>query len=280
MQSLLFETPAQKLMRKYTNLIFWITFISFTLYSCVIVPAYTQLTSDIMYRDGILATVLYFLYNACDLVVMYAVFPVAIYSIYLRGVKASRKIFALYPVLVVYKYLANSIASYISDGVLPSADAFFFEDLPLVGGLVLFEVLQYALICLFASLIISKARRIFEIKLEAARVTGAEYSFRDGAFPIKSFFNLKNPVQRAAFVSAIVFFAFRAYSSCIYQLTLLVYNGFNDGWLVLLTDLFIDAALSAVCYLVGLMVLQGMDMAQLKIEATCNAEIRGEGIDI
>jgi hypothetical protein len=210
---------------------------------------------------------------------MFTVFPVTVYSIYLRGGKGSAKLFAVYPILIVYKFLLNSIASYIADGMLPSAESLFGADLPIVGQLVLFEVLQYAFVCLFACIIINRARRIFDVKQKAAKVNGREYSFRDGSFPIKKFFDFKNPVQLAAFVFGLVFFAFRAYGHLIYQFTLLIYNKFNDGWFVLITDLLIDLALAAVCYLVGLMVLQKMDMSQLRI-ASVPQEPKGEGIDI
>lgn len=270
-------------MRKYTKITFFFTLICFTLYSAVIVPLYSQLSSDVIYKDGFLTTALYLLYNAVDLAVMFVVFPVTIYSVYLRGVKGSGKLFAIYPSLVVYKYVLNTVASYIADGALPSAEKFIKADILLVGGLVLFEVLQYAFVCLFGCIIINRARRVFEVKQKAASVGGREYSFRDGIFPIKKFFDFKNPVQRSAFVTAVVFFAFRAYMNIIYQFTLLIYNNINDGWFVLITDLLIDLALAAVCYLVCLMILQKMDMSQLKIAADAERERkepRGVGIDI
>ncbi len=279
MPSLLSLTPAQKVMRKYSRVMFFVTLVSFTLYACVIVPLYTQLSADYMYRDSILTTVLYFLYNLCDLVVMFTVFPVTVYSIYLRGGKGSAKLFAVYPILIIYKFLLNTVASYISDGMMPSAESFFGADLPIVGGLVLFEVLQYAFVCLFACIVINRARRVFDIKQKAAKVNGREYSFREGIFPIKKFFDFKNPVQLSMFIAGVVFFAFRAYGHLIYQFTLLIYNKFNDGWFVLITDLLIDMALAAVCYLVGLMVLQKMDMSQLKIASQPQSPT-GEGIDI
>ena len=281
MSVLLDKSSAQRVMRKYTRLMFIFTLISFTLYSALIVPLYSQLSSDVVYKDGILTTLLYLLYNSVDLAVMFVVFPVTLYSVYLRGVKASAKLFAVYPALVVYKYVLNTVASYISDGALPTVDRLFRADLLLIGGLVLFEMLQYALVCLFGCIIINRARRIFDVKQKAASVGGREYSFRDGIFPIKKFFDFKNPLQRSAFVTAVVFFVFRAYMNVIYQFTLLIYNSFNDGWFVLITDLLIDAALAAVCYLVCLMILQKMDMSQLKIASELKrTEDRGEGIDI
>ncbi|MBE6693468.1 MAG: hypothetical protein E7589_01730 [Ruminococcaceae bacterium] len=281
MPALLNDTSAEKVMRRYTKIAFFVTLVCFTLYSCVIVPLYTQVHADIMYNGGILDTVLYLLYNAMDLIVMFTVFPVTVFSVYLRGGKASAKLFVMYPVLVVYKYILNTVASYIADGALPEFDKLLSADLPLISMLVLLEVVQYALVCLAACIIITRARRVFDFKQKAASISGRMYSFRDGIFPIKRIFNFKNPVQRSAFVTAVIFFAVRAFSNLTYQFTLLVYNGFNDGWFVLVTDLLIDVGLSAVCYLVSLMVLQKMDVAQLEIAAEEEqTELRGEGIDI
>ena len=283
MSALSDKSSAQRVIRQYTKIMFVFTLVCFTLYSCVIVPLYSQLANDVMYKDGILTMILYLLYNTIDLVVMFTVFPITLYSIYLRGGKASAKLFAIYPILIVYKYVLNTIASYIADGALPSFDKFVKTDLMLIGGLVLFELLQYAFVCLFGCIIITRARRIFEVKQKAASANGREYSLRDGIFPIKKFFDFKNPVQLSAFVSAAVFFAFRAYMNVIYQFVLLVFNNINDGWFVLITDLLLDAALASVCYLVCLMVLQRMDLSQLKIATEIEkekTEPRGIGLDI
>ena len=277
------EISAKRVISKYTKIMFVLTLVCFTLYSCVIVPLYSQLASNVMYKDGILTMILYLLYNAIDLVVMFTVFPITLYSIYLRGGKASARLFAVYPILIVYKYILNTIASYIADGAVPAFDKFVKTDLLLIGGLVLFEVLQYAFVCLFGCLIITRARRIFEIKQKAASANGRVHSLREGIIPIKKFFDFKNPIQFSAFITAVVFFAFRAYMNVIYQLVLLVFNNINDGWFVLITDLLIDVALASVCYLVSLMLLQKMDLSQLKIAAEVEkekTEPRGIGLDI
>lgn len=262
------------LLKRYKTVLAITAFALFTLYACLLVPMYVQLNADTLYRDGIIVDILYYAQESIDYIVFFAVYPITVYSIYARGFKKSGGLMMIYPLAVVYKYIANYIASCITDGALPSADVFLGFDIWYNLTAVLIEVGQYMLIALWAHIIFTNVRRVFAVREKAAIAQGHSVDFRDEVFPMTRLFNLKNPMQKALLYSAVTVSALRILMYAVYQFTLIVYNGFNDGWgghgIELVSDLFIGA----IGYLAMVLIAQTMDAQYVKKRAELESEAR------
>ena len=252
------------LMKKYRIILIAATFVLFTLYACLLVPMYVQLSADTLYRDSIIVDLLYYAQESIDYIVFFVVYPITVYSIYERGFKKSGGLMTIYPLAVLYKYIANYIASCITDGALPSLEVFLKFDIWYTLATVVIEVGQYMLIALWAHIIFKDVRRIFAVREKAALAQGHTVDFRDEVFPLTRLLSLRHPMQKALLSSAVTVTVFRIVMYAIYQFTLIVYNGFNDGWIGHGIEIVTDAFVGAIGYLVMLVIAQTMDAQTMK----------------
>lgn len=216
--------------------------VGFTLYAAVLVPLYTQLVANVAYRDGWLCNLLYYLYQTVDLLVFFWVYASAVYTMYRGGWRSVGRLSALYGGMVLYKYVANYVVGSLVDGAFSSWELFWRNDFPIVGGELLWELGQYAVTVLLIAAVLKRARR-----------EGVE------AFPLSRMLQPSNSIQRSVAVAALVITAVRWSMHLLYQFVKMVYDGYNDGWLIITVDLVSDLLIGVMGYFVMVLLVQHFD---------------------
>jgi hypothetical protein len=232
-------------LKKIRRQTFFVLAVGFTLYTAVLVPLYVQLSANVVYQNSFVCWLLYYAYNAVDLLAFFWVYAATAYTMYRGGFKSCGGLFGLYGGLILYKYVANYVIGSIIDGAFSSWSLFVQYELPILGGELLFEVCQYAVVVALFALVFR-------------RRSTAE---TENAFPFTGLFRRSNPVQKAALAAGCVIAAVRCVVlHLFYQFFLLVEVGEFEGWLVLTADLIGDVIVGVIAYFVMLLLLQRFDV--------------------
>ncbi len=242
------------------RLALWVAAIGYAASAFLLNPLYINAASNILYRDTFWVRILYYLLVEGYLYIgLYAViYPITVYTVWQTGVRKSMRL--VLPIVGIT--LLHSVANFFVDGVtagaLPDAEEFLMFDLPMMLGMFLMDVLQYALVILVTALI--RARYQSRVRIaEGMKLLPAskrvDFPVPTPAFPFTRLLSLKNPLQRAAFSSALILFVFRAGMHLIYQLALYEGFGSSDGWVYMLYDLIIDTVIAVLFYFVHLLLV-------------------------
>lgn len=251
-------------MRLFTLLI---TALGFGVCSLVLSPIYQIAESNVLYRESWWCYILYYLTqeSLIDLAVFALAYPATIYAIWIGGLKGARSVPIVYTAMTVAKFAANFIVTCITYGSVPSPSVFFEEDFPIIASSLLLELAQYGLVVLFITL----TRRAYfhrQVTNYADALLGKTRTEEAHVFPLTRLVSLRNPVQCAAFLSALVLLIGRVLMHLIYQMTLIVYNGSWDGPAVLAFDILSDAVISVCVYFAMLLVMGRCDRRRIERE--------------
>lgn len=223
------------------------------LYACLLLPLYSYLSNDVMFRGAWWLQAIGLLAELVDTAVILVICPITIYALWVGGFRRAWGIPLSYALLTILKYIANYVAGCIADGYVPGAAA-IREDLSLILPMIWLELLQYALITGFALLHAALYRRA------AARRAGYD-ALAGGAgeqeviLPLSRFFAWKNPVARALFDASIILLLLRLVNHIMYQMTLIVWTGVTDSPVQLIVDVVGDLIVAVVCYLLGILLV-------------------------
>ena len=131
------------------------------------------------------------------------------------------------------------------------------------------ELAQYGFVVLFITL----TRRAYcrrQERLTVEDLLGKNRAEDAPVFPVTRLLSFRNPVQCAAFLSALVLLIGRVAMHLIYQMTLIVFNGWWDGPTVLAFDILSDIVISICIYFVMLLVMGRCDRRRDERENTDN----------
>ena len=246
-------TPEKSLsVRRMRRLTVLVSALCFGLTSFVLAPVYLHFAPDILYADTWWVNLLYYLTEEglLDLVAFAVCYPAAIYAVWRAGFKGALKVPVAFALMTLGKFVVNYFMTSIVDGALPGISEFLSFDLPYIGVMYLLEMAQYAAVIFLALRI--KARH--ERRLAEAELTG-NGGVTAASFTFDRLLSLKNPVQRAAFFSAILLFAVRVVMHQIYQYTLYVTSGYTDGVVAMVLELFADLFVGVIVYFAALLLL-------------------------
>ncbi len=249
------ETTAKGLSAKRAaRFILAVTAIGFGLSCFLISPLYARFATDALYMDEWWVFILYVLAEGgIDLAVFSLCYPATIYAIWAEGVKGAHKTYVAFGVMTLVKYVLNYVMTCLTDSAVPSGKDILTEDLPLIGGMFLLELGQYALVILAVWLTKRRAERKWA--QQNLRESLSEETSRPALLPFKKLANLKNPLQRSIFWSALLVWLFRVYAHVTYQITIFLYNGNTEGFAVMFLDFITDVILAVAFYFVGLLIV-------------------------
>ena len=253
------ETTAKGLTAKRTaRFILAVTAIGFGLSCFLISPLYARFATDALYMDEWWVFILYVLAEGgIDLAVFSLCYPATIFAIWEEGVKGARKTYMTFGAMTLVKYILNYVMTCLTDSALPNGKDILTEDLPLIGGMLLLELGQYALVILAVWLIKRRAERKWTER--NLRESLAEEAPRPALLPFEKLTNLKNPLQRSIFWSALLIWLFRVYAHVTYQITIFLYNGNTEGLAIMFLDFITDVILAVAFYFVGLLTVSKLN---------------------
>lgn len=263
----MFDTYSNTVKTACRRMMLWTMIVSavgVTLYSVVLAPLYTSIANDYMYASTVWPTVLYVLLQSVEPVVFLFVYPAVIYALWRGGLKGARGTLIVFGSCTLVKYVINFLVTSISEGGLPSASAFWSNDVPLIGGMIFLELLQHGLVTLVVWLWIRSYRRVFPWPAHDVPSAKGFMEARGDVLPFGRLPALRNPLMLASLSAMIIMMLGRLCNHLIYPLTLIVYNGWSYSWTVILTDVIIDLAVCALGYLFSLWLLTSFDRRELQ----------------
>lgn len=197
------------LKKKLLRIILFIAYPAYVLHSLVFSPLYTVLYSDIGVNP-VFHVILYYLLVLIDLFVFFTSFAVMIYGMCRYSPDEIKSIFILIFLLPIFKYVLKILISPFIDGI-PTLDLLII-DLFSYGVSALLEIIQFVIVFLFS---LSPARRYRDhratVTKAAARI-GSELPESLALVPFKKPISFRNPLQRGAFISAVVIIVGRVFS--------------------------------------------------------------------
>ena len=229
------------------------------LYSIVLIPLYNGVSSNVLYDNTALPTVLYILMQSVEPIWFFAVYPVLFYALWRGGLRGARASLVSFGGCVLGKYVLNFTMTCVDEGALPSLTRFFEKDLPIIGGLILLELVQHVLVMLAACLWLRSYRRAFPWPAEGMTDRDAFLAARGNVFPLGKLPILQNPVMLMALSAAVIVLVGRLCNHLIYPMTLIFYNGWSYSGKVILLDVVADLVICAIGYLVSLLLLSFFD---------------------
>ena len=228
--------------------------LGFAVKALLLHPLYIQLGTNTIHKYEWYTTILYYLIDGglIDLAIIAVCYPAAAYSVWYKGLKGSKKIVAAFPLLTLGKFVANYIMDILTYSGLPRLRE-FLTDIPPILLMLVLELVPYAAVVAVTA--VAKAR--FDRKAELAAYA-SELTETAGPAPVLPFakmVSLRNPLQLASLVGALVVFLFREVSYHVYQITRLNNSGSTDGWADMLVTLLADAALGVLLYFAAVLLL-------------------------
>ena len=178
---------------------------AYIIHSCVTSPLFTVYDSNI--ETSSISLIFYGMNLILDLFVFFLTYSVSIYGMYRLNKNDLHPIFAVSILATVFKYVLKLIMTPIIDGFI-SWDQFFM-DIYSIGISAVLEILQFVIIILLTQSYIKKYKAVNAIVNKASVRIGEADAPDMSALPYKSLFDLKNPLQRGAFISGVVVSAAR-----------------------------------------------------------------------
>ncbi len=189
-------------------------------------PLITYVNNDgtISYLPDILEAIQWFVNLLCFFI-CYSITDFAIYRF-----RASRYwIFIfIFSVMTLVKYLLNVISAFFVFGRAPSDKEQLKHEIATVVIHTAAELLQYALVVLSSTAVLSRFKKLSDIAEKSANKMGIEYDRRSKIFPFKKIISVRNPLQYSAFWGALIVTLFMIANRLVFD--------FNKGPMVDLVD--------------------------------------------
>ena len=191
MELTLFEKCRKKRMLVWFSV--WLFAIS-AFYAAVCTPVYHVLNSDILISDTVFPLLWDTLMQILNYLFYWGAFAIVLYAIFRLGIKNCISFLGIYVGTVFFRYFSNLLAGFLTNG-FPLMDRFLSDDLPY---LILDIVLDLLLMGVFVWILIAVQRR----NTTARNRKRGEFLLSN--LPFVKLFDLKNPVQLAAFLGALI----------------------------------------------------------------------------
>ena len=227
--------------------------VSFSLYAFLLNPLEIKIKADTTYADWefLLA---WYARELNDVLALIWVYAVTAYVLYRNGAKAIGSVACIYAGLTVYKTVANWLFGCLTDvGALPTWSKFFLDDLWAMAGAWIPDLLVYAAFVLVLLLFTRRLRRgMAEGTLDVAVSTS-----------FVRLLDMKNPMQRAAFLIGAFVIAVRWSLHVIEQISLWSVGQLEYVWVVL-GRLAIDVLVGVIAYFGAALLMQLFDRMNTK----------------
>lgn len=225
--------------QKKNKILFTIfVFAAYTIYSYFLLPLYVYLCNDIIYLDTVLPNIVQVVYTLVELSVIVASFAFIVYHGIQHSIRSAKYFIVVYSGAMLFKYLSNYLITSITEGGIS------FISLGYVFVLILIEAFQLGILVFC----VRSIRKECSAALEAGR----------SCFPLKKLFDLGNPMQRSAFIGALIICVLKVITRIIYDIT----YGMPDSVLEVLVMIgyySLDIVVGVMCYFAELWILMGLN---------------------
>lgn len=240
------ELKDERLKKRLFRIILFIAFPAYIIHSCVTSPLYTVFASDVALQSYSL--IFDVLNDLIDLFVFFLGYATVIYGIYRLSLKKIKTTFYFAMLAPVFKYLLKLAVSPIVDGILD------FNDLLIglysfgISGVL--EITQFLAVIFASKAYIDRHKKMEEIVSKASKTVGSADGAPDlSVLPFKKIFNLKNPLQRSAFISSVIVSAVRIVMLLINDISKGIYAVDLGGYLILIGGYLLEIVIGVIGYM-------------------------------
>ena len=207
----------------------------YSLIGFLISPAKADLSSNAVYSETVIPTLLDYFSDVLEIVVISSFYAIIIAFLYRynRGVLA---VFGFFVIVTAYKYFVNTVMTWISVG---SVSLTWYWDVVNVIFFTLLELVQMLIIYWFAKRFIDEFALLREAKMKFVKEGDVGAVSLQEPYPYKKLFSLKNCILKSALVCAIITFVAKASGLIIGDLWYIVINGLPEQpltWLLMMVN--------------------------------------------
>ncbi len=244
----------------YKNWLFTCVAVFAVAYSvnCFVIPSIIyELDSNVLYSDTPIPILLDYLNRSIELLAISFSYAVMLCLIFCSGVKAARPVLSVFTAAAVYKYLANTVMSWIDAGSIPSSFAWdivnilFFATLEFLQILVIYYITK-GIICRYTDMLAIKKKSGIEVEC---------------VYPFKRLYDKGNCLLHSALICAVTTFAVKLGGVLLSDIWSIIAYGFpNEAvtWLLMLVSYASMTLFGAVVYIA---VYFGMSLLMKPVDA-------------
>ncbi len=231
------------------------------IFSFVLSPLITYVNNDgtISYLPDILEAIQW-LVNLLCFFICYSITDFAIYRFRLSRYWIFVFIFS---VMTLIKYLLNTISAFFVFGRAPSDKEQLKQQIATVVLHTVVELVQYALVVISSSAILSRFKKLSDIAEKSADKMGIEYDRRSKIFPFKKLVSRQNPLQYSALWASITVTLFMIANRLVFDIAVGFPVDLIDGlWMA--AGYLSDILFGALGYLIMILVFNRCDTQDIK----------------
>ncbi len=225
--------------------------VAYSLNCFFISPLTSSLINDVVYADTVVPTLLGYLNELLELGAISFLYAVLLLTVYCFGAKKVCGVFILFGAATLYKYIANTAYTWISDGKLSSLWGW---DIVNIVFYTLLELLQLFIIYMLVKGVITRYTDQRLVMKKALMISGSEESERvKNAYPFEKLFDMKNCLLRSAFICALVTLVAKLAGAVISDVWLMIAYGAPKEsltWLYMLLNYLSKIIMCIISYLV------------------------------
>ncbi len=235
---------------------------SCVVFAFVLSPLITYANNDgtIHYLPDILEA-LQWIVNLLCFFICYSITDFAIYRFSLPQYWIYILIFSL---TTVVKYLLNTVSAFFVFGRAPSDKEELKQQIGIIVLNTVVELLQYALVVISSTALLSKFKKLSSIAEKSASKMGVDYDRRSKIFPFTKLVTTKNPLQHSALWSALIVTLFMVVNRLIFDIAIGFPVDIVDGlWMA--AGYLSDVLFGVLGYLIMILVFNRCDTQDIKL---------------
>ena len=257
------ELKDERLKKILLRIILFIAFPAYVIHSCVTSPLYTVFVSDVALRD--FSLIFDIINDLLDLFVFFLGYATVIYGMYRLSLEKIKATFYLAMLAPIFKYLLKLAVSPIVDGILDFDQ--ILMGLYSFGISAALEIIQFLVVIFASKAYIDKYKQMEAIVNKASKTVGSNDGAPDlSVLPFKKILNIKNPLQRGAFISAAIVAAVRIVILLINDITKGIYAVDFGGYLLIIGGYLLEIVIGVIGYMFMLYIFITLATKEEKID--------------
>ncbi len=256
------SNTAQSKFRGKLELTLLLVSLSFcVIFSFVLSPLITYVNNDgtISYLPDILEAMQW----VVNLLCFFICYSITDFAIYRFRISKYWIFVFIFSVMTVIKYLLNLVSAFFVFGRAPSDKEQLKQQIATVVLHTVIELLQYALVVISSTAILSKFKKLSDIAEKSAEKIGIDYDRRDKVFPFEKLVSKKNPLQYSALWTAIIVTLFMLANRVVFDIYFGLPQDLIDGlWMA--GGYLSDVLFGVLGYLIMMLVFNRCDTSDIK----------------
>ena len=238
------ELQNEALKKRLLCIILFIAFPAYITHSCVTSPLFTYFYNNVALRE--FSIIFDILNDLLDLFVFFLSYAVVIYGIYRLSLKDIKLTFYLSMLSPIFKYALKLIVSFIGYNKIDLNQ--LWMGLYSFGVSSVLEILQFLAIIFISKDYIEKHKQMETVVSKASKTVGDTSRTDIYAIPFKKILSFENPLQRGAFISAVVVSALRLIMLAINDISKGIYAVDFGGYMLLIGGYLLELIIGIIGY--------------------------------